>query len=94
MRTASESGWPILVLLTGIDGNRLEMLKRFFAERGVPVISLPTIVERPDLYFEVDGHWNSEGQAFVARRVLDAIMKFDLTKIVDGAAQQPLKAPS
>jgi len=87
VRTARESGWPILVLLTGIDGNRLEMLKRFFAERGVPAISLPTNRERPDLYFKVDGHWNSEGQAFVARRVLDAIMEFDLKKIVDGSAE-------
>jgi len=94
VRTASESGWPILVLLTGIDGNRLEMLNRFFAERGVPVITLRTVLERPDLYFEVDGHWTGAGQAFVARRVLDAIMKFDLTKRADGAAEPPLKSPS
>ncbi len=78
--TARESGWPILVLLAGVDGDRLEMLKRFFAERGVPVILLPSKLERPDLYFEVDGHWNAEGHAFVAERVLDAIIEFDLTK--------------
>ena len=80
VNTAREYGWRILVLLTGTDESRLEMLKRFFAERGVPVISLPTKRERPDLYFEVDGHWNAEGHAFVAGRVLDAIIEFDLTK--------------
>jgi hypothetical protein len=77
--TARDAGWPVLVLLTGIDGSRLEMLQGFFADRGVPVISLPTRQERPDLYFEVDGHWNAEGHVFVARRVLDAIMKIELT---------------
>jgi hypothetical protein len=76
--TARESGWPVLVLLTGIDGRRLEMLQGFFADRGVPAISLPTRHERPDLYFEVDGHWNAEGHVSVARRVLDAIMEFEL----------------
>jgi len=92
---AREPGWPILVLLAGIDGDRLEMLKRFFAERGVPVISLPSNLERPDLHFEVDGHWNSEGHVFVAGRVLVAIAELDLTKkLDDGAAEQPLRSPS
>jgi hypothetical protein len=29
--------------------------------------------ERPDLYFEVDGHWNSAGHAFAAERVLERL---------------------
>ena len=67
-----------LVLLAAIDENRVEILKRFFAERGVSVVSLPSNLERSDLYFEVDGHWNAEGHAFVAGRVLVAIIQFDL----------------
>lgn len=79
VKTANGSGWPMLVLLAGIDGDRLELLKRFFSERGIPLLSIPTNLERPDLYFEVDGHWNSEGHAFVAECVLQAITEFHLT---------------
>jgi lysophospholipase L1-like esterase len=73
VRITKGAGWQPLVVLADIPQKRHDLLQSFFAERGVTTLSIPTKVERPDLYFRVDGHWNAKGQAFVADRVLQAL---------------------
>ena len=40
------------------------------------MMRIPNEEERPDLYYEVDGHWNAQGHSFVADLILSEI-KFE-----------------
>lgn len=64
-----ERGWPVLGVTAHVEGERRERLQRLFERHGVDVIHVPLREERPDLYFEVDAHWNEAGQAYVAEKV-------------------------
>lgn len=73
VRITNEAKWQLLVVLADVPRKRHALLEGFFAERGVTTLSIPTKVERPDLYFKIDGHWNAKGQAYAADRVLQAL---------------------
>ncbi len=73
-----EHDWPVLAVLADLEDARRTSLKNFFDAHGAPRVIIPTKVERPDLYFEVDGHWNASGHRFTADRVLNAIETFEL----------------
>lgn len=80
VRTVRERGWPLLVVLAGLSERRLTLLEDFFRERAIPSVSIPAKNKRPDLYFEIDGHWNPAGQLFAAERVLAALEPFELER--------------
>ena len=80
VRTVRERGWPLLVVLVGLSERRRTLLEDFFRERAIPTVSIPAKNERPDLYFDIDGHWNTAGQAFAADRVLAALEPFELER--------------
>ncbi len=44
-------------------------LEALAAETNTPCLSAPAVSERPELYFERDGHWNAAGHAEVAELV-------------------------
>lgn len=73
-----DSGWPMIAILVGIDGNRLAEIERRLRAHQVPVIRTPGRRERPDLYYALDGHWNPTGHALVAESVLAEIRKLDI----------------
>jgi lysophospholipase L1-like esterase len=73
VRITNEAKWQLLVVIADVPRPRHALLEGFFAERGVTTLSIPTKVERPDLYFKIDGHWNAIGQAYAADRVLQAL---------------------
>ena len=78
--TVRARSWPLLVVLAGLSEARRTRLEEFFGERAVPTVSIPLRPERPELYFEIDRHWNTLGHAFVAERVLQALEPFALER--------------
>lgn len=79
IRTVQRQGWPLLVVLTDIqDTTRRAMLERFLNAREIRWLAIPSAIERPELYYRVDGHWNDAGQAYAAKAVLEALKDFGL----------------
>lgn len=58
-----------LFILIEIEGERRARLRRIADHLRFDAIVIPTKAERPDLYFETDGHWTAAGHRFVAERV-------------------------
>lgn len=75
-----KNGYPVFAILVGLEGNRLDNVQNIFHSHNVPTLSIPTKAERPDLYYKIDGHWNSTGHAFVALAVFDQLQKLNLIK--------------
>lgn len=72
-----EHGWPVLGLSVGLQGSRIERMRRIFADRGVTLLEAPNRESRPDLYYRVDGHWNAKGHAYVAQLLLGEMRQVD-----------------
>ena len=68
-----QKNWPVLALGVGVEEARLAELRALFQERGISLIVVPPKSVRPDLYYRVDGHWNSRGHQWVATKVLEQL---------------------
>ncbi len=66
-------GWQVLVLSVGLSEGRRMAVANTVKATGASLLELPSKVDRPDLFFKVDGHWNVKGQADAARQVLARI---------------------
>lgn len=69
----SENRWTAIVIFVGLEGRRLETMRQTVSNFNVRIVNIPTFVERPDLYYAIDQHWNPKGHAVVAQQVLDAL---------------------
>ncbi len=78
LEICQDRGWPVVLLTEKFGGERLSELKRLCERRGVPLLPVPLRSERPDLYYQVDGHWNAAGQAYVAQKLLEQLASADL----------------
>jgi len=65
----AERGWPVLLATADMTEQEVDGVARIAAARGVPFLRIPAKPERPDLYFEMDGHWTAEGHALVGEQV-------------------------
>jgi len=72
--------WKILALSVGLPISRESALKEIFSRHGVSYIHIPSKIERPDLYYVIDGHWNSAGHEYVAAHVLEMLDTIDAKK--------------
>ncbi len=68
-----EQDWKILVVLADLPVERLVKMETFFSTRNISTVVIPSKKKRPDLYYKVDGHWNTAGHRFTAKRVIRAI---------------------
>jgi lysophospholipase L1-like esterase len=68
-----ERRWPLVVLIAPFYAHRVAPVRTMFEARGVPVIVAPTKIDRPDLYYKIDGHWNTAGNAVVADMIYPSI---------------------
>ena len=71
-------GWPMLALIIDIDGHRLRKLKLLLQEKKVPIIRLPSKKVRPDLYYTIDGHWNSRGHSYASELIMGKLREYSL----------------
>jgi len=62
--------WPLLALVIGIGGDRFDQIERRLDDHDVAYVTIPSKMERPDLYYIVDGHWNESGHALAAELLL------------------------
>ena len=65
-----EERWPMIAIVVGVEGDRLTEIQRRLSANEIPLIVTPAKSERPELYYEVDGHWNPAGHELVAARVM------------------------
>jgi lysophospholipase L1-like esterase len=69
-----EKDWPVILLNVGLEGARRDQLRQLCDELQVPLLDTPTKKQRPDLYYKVDGHWNSLGHQHVAELLLPHVL--------------------
>jgi len=70
--------WPMLVLIVGIDGQRLKKLQLLLEEEKVLSLRVPGLKDRPDLYYMTDGHWNKKGHSYVAELIMRKLPEYQL----------------
>lgn len=70
---SKEHEYKVLAVLADIPDKRLAMMRKFFAGHNVATVTIPTKLNRPDLYYKTDGHWNTSGHRFAADRIFEAI---------------------
>ncbi len=71
IKICKEKGYPVLMLNAGVDGTPRQKLEALYEWYQVPHLWIPTKADRPDLYFEIDGHWNAAGHEYTAGTVID-----------------------
>ena len=71
LAVCDERNWPVLGLAVEIGAGRLAMLEKLFEEARSELLVMPTKQERPDLYYDRDGHWREQGHAFASSMLLD-----------------------
>ena len=69
----AENGWPIEVLSVAVGDRMLPRLRALCERYGATLFEVPRRADRPDLYFETDGHWNAAGHQFVSEHLVRAI---------------------
>ena len=74
IRLCREHDWPLLVILVDIPNHRAANLNEILHRNTVPSITVPRKDERPDLYYEIDGHWNTAGHARVAELLVEGLL--------------------
>lgn len=65
--------WPLALVTVELPPERQRRIAAIAAARHFRLVATPSSTERPDLYFKVDGHWNTHGHRAVASMVWPAI---------------------
>ena len=79
LEICERKGFPVLAMLVGLQGDILVEVRDLFENRGIGTVAIPTKVGRPDLYYEIDGHWNAAGHKFATNALFQRISSLDLT---------------
>ena len=85
VRICVDHGWPVLVLLVDVAEPEASWLRAASLEAGATLLEIPTKRERPDLYFALDGHWNTAGHTYTAQKILEKLPELGLPLVRDAA---------
>jgi lysophospholipase L1-like esterase len=85
VQECTKNGWPVLLLLADIPEPKATWLRDGALARGAAVVEIPEKAKRPDLYFALDGHWTTAGQAYTAERLLERFPELGLAVPTVGA---------
>lgn len=78
LTVCKHENWPVLGLIVAIEGRHLAGLERIFKLNHVPIIKIPGKIKYPDLYYHVDGHWNTSGHKFAAGLIVKKLIDLDI----------------
>lgn len=85
LASCASQGWPVLLVLVDVEEPRSGRLRQAAARNGAAVLEIPPKSERPDLYFEVDGHWTTAGHVYTADRIVEHLGRLPLSRRREGS---------
>ncbi len=88
LKICRRANWPALVIGVGLPEYVVRRLHELSRDFNTAVVNFPSKEERPDLYFQVDGHWNPAGHEFVANRVFGHILQHTSTHAAANLLQE------
>ena len=71
----TDRDWPTLVVSVVSSPRQNEELAARCKKHGIDLVLIPDRPEHPDLYYEVDHHWNKAGHQYVAQTITDVIIE-------------------
>lgn len=69
LERCAEGDWPALVITIGFPPEHTAPIDELCRGSGATHLALPGKSERPDLYYETDGHWRAAGHLDAAERI-------------------------
>lgn len=72
---ARAMGADAIGLFVGLTGERRAKMTQIFTERGLPCLDGPSKEDAPDMFYNVDGHWNSAGHRRATELLLPEILR-------------------
>lgn len=79
IRICEQEDWPVMAIVIGVEGSRLQLLEACFKQHNIKVIHTPDKKIRPDLYYKNDGHWNKQGHELAAEMILEKLGNSDFS---------------
>ena len=68
-------GWPVAMISVRIGDSRFDEIQRMCERLGATLIDIRNRESRPDLYYEIDSHWNPAGHRFMADLIYDRCLR-------------------
>lgn len=75
VRRARALGARVLVLLVHVQGHRRGRIAEIVEPLGASLVDAPPKTDAPELYYEIDGHWNARGHREAAELLAPAILE-------------------
>ena len=69
IRRCQREGWPVILMSVGLPGPQQLAIRQMAESLRAPILELPSKQQRPDLYFQIDGHWNTKGNVDAANQL-------------------------
>ncbi|MGV6827160.1 MAG: SGNH/GDSL hydrolase family protein [bacterium] len=65
--------WPVIALLAGLPPQLETQYLQLFQSLQIDTVIVPDKQSHPELYYEIDGHWNAAGHREAAARLMPLI---------------------
>jgi len=72
-----QRGWPTALMSVRMGDTRFASLRQLCERFDTPLLDIRNREAHPELYYEVDSHWNQAGHREVARLILERVLTPD-----------------